>query len=29
MHHEVREEEVIVLGKLTAEAITKMALCVQ
>ena len=24
-HHEVREEEVIVLGKLTAEAITKMA----
>jgi hypothetical protein len=24
-HHEIREEEVIVLGKLTAEAVTKMA----
>ena len=29
VHHEIREEEVLVLGKLTAEGITKMALCVQ
>jgi len=28
-HHEVREDEVLVLGKLTAEGITKMNLCVQ
>ncbi len=28
-YHEVREDEVLVLGKLTAEGITKMALCVQ
>jgi len=29
MHHEVREEEVLVLGKLSADGITKMQLCVQ
>jgi len=28
-HYEVREEEVVVLGRLTAEGITKMQLCVQ
>ncbi len=28
-HHEVREDEVLVLGKLTADGITKMNLCVQ
>ena len=28
-HHEVREDEVVVLGKLSAESVTKMQLCVQ
>jgi hypothetical protein len=29
VHHEVREDEVLVLGKLSADGITKMQLCVQ
>ena len=28
-HHEIREDEVLVIGRLAAENVTKMALCVQ
>ena len=28
-HHEIREDEVLVLGRLSADGITKMQLCVQ
>ena len=28
-HHEIREDEVLVIGRLGAENVTKMALCVQ